>query len=149
MHGTRRASYMQNWEELELLVLAISTNHMHAPVICILHISNHQSHEIIMRETKFIVTPTHAWKIYRIAQNFGGGKLWRIDHFRVLARKTLANLQLYISHFSESGIWLGKILANDVPFTKFAKVFPRQNFALYGIYAMKHYINASGCFVNP
>ena len=70
--------------------------------------------------------------IYRIAQNSGGVKLWRIDHFRVLAKKTLANLQLYISHFSESGIWLGKILANDVPFAKFAKVFPRQNFALYG-----------------
>ena len=45
----------------------------------------------------------------------------------------MANLQLYISHFSESGIWMGKILANDVPFAKFAKVFPRQNFALYGI----------------
>ena len=71
--------------------------------------------------------------VYRIAQNSGGVKLWRIDHFRVLARKTLANLQLYISHFSESGIWLGKILANDVPFAKFAKVFPHQNFALYGI----------------
>ena len=38
-----------------------------------------------------------------------------------------------ISYFSESGIWLGKILANDVQFAKFAKVFPRQNFALYGI----------------
>ena len=62
--------------------------------------------------------------IYRLAQNSGGVKLWRIDHFRVLARKTLANLQLYISHFSESGIWMGKILANDVPFAKFAEVFP-------------------------
>ena len=61
---------------------------------------------------------------YRIAQNSGGVKLWRIDHFRVLARKTLANLQLYISHFSESGIWLGKILANDVLFAKFANVSP-------------------------
>ena len=30
-------------------------------------------------------------------------------------------------------IWLGKILANSVQFAKFAKVFPRQNFALYGI----------------
>ena len=26
-----------------------------------------------------------------IAQNFGTVKLWRIDHFRVLARKVLAN----------------------------------------------------------
>ena len=38
-----------------------------------------------------------------------------------------------ISYYSESGIWLGKILANDDHFTKFAKVFPCQNFALYGI----------------
>ena len=30
-------------------------------------------------------------------------------------------------------IWLGKILANGVQFAKFAKVFPRQNFVLYGI----------------
>ena len=29
-----------------------------------------------------------------------------------------------VSYFSESGIWLGKILANDICFTKFAKVFP-------------------------
>ena len=42
-----------------------------------------------------------------------------------------------ISYFSESGIWLGKILANDVQFAKFAKVFPRQNFALYGILTVK------------
>ena len=32
-------------------------------------------------------------------------------------------------------IWLGKILANGVQFAKFPKVFPRQNFALYGIIA--------------
>ena len=38
-----------------------------------------------------------------------------------------------ISYFSESGIWLGKILVDDVQFAKFAKVFPHQNFALYGI----------------
>ena len=37
-----------------------------------------------------------------------------------------------ISYFSESGIWLGKILANDVCFAKFAKVFHHQNFALCG-----------------
>ena len=30
---------------------------------------------------------------YRIVQNFGVVKLWRIDCFRVLARKMLANLQ--------------------------------------------------------
>ena len=30
----------------------------------------------------------------------------------------------YISYFSESGIWLGKILVNGVRFAKFAQVFP-------------------------
>ena len=33
-----------------------------------------------------------------------------------------------ISYFSESGIWLGKILVNDIHLTKFAKFFPHQNF---------------------
>ena len=37
-----------------------------------------------------------------------------------------------ISYFSEPGIWLGKILANGV---RFAKVFPRQSFVLYGSYS--------------
>ena len=42
---------------------------------------------------------------------------------------TIAN----ISYFSESGIWLGKILVNGIRFAKFTKVFPLHNFALYGI----------------
>ena len=29
---------------------------------------------------------------YRIVQNSGRGKLWQIDRFRVLARKTLVNI---------------------------------------------------------
>ena len=33
----------------------------------------------------------HIQVMYRIAQNSGGVKLWRIDRFRLLARKTLAN----------------------------------------------------------
>ena len=32
--------------------------------------------------------------IYRIAQNFGEVKLWRIGRFRILAGKTLANTQI-------------------------------------------------------
>ena len=39
---------------------------------------------------------------------------------------------LTISYYTESGIWLGKILVNDNRFTKFAEVFPCQSFALYG-----------------
>ena len=56
-------------------------------------------------------------------------------------RKTLVNQSLArenvgeftianISYFSESGIWLGKILVNGIRFTKFAKVSPHQNFAV-------------------
>ena len=41
---------------------------------------------------------------------------------------TIAN----VSYFSESRIWQDKILVNGVRFIKFAKVFPYQNFALYG-----------------
>ena len=39
----------------------------------------------------------------------------------------------YISYFSESGIWLGKILANGILFAKSAIIFPHQNFVLYSI----------------
>ena len=49
---------------------------------------------------------------------FWRGKLWQIDRFRGnVGEFTMAN-------FSESGIWLGKILVNDACFAKFAKVFP-------------------------
>ena len=65
------------------------------------------------------------------AQNFGRVKLWQINCFRVLSRENVG--EFYISYFSESGIWLGKILVNDITFAKSAKVFHRQDFALYGI----------------
>ena len=38
-------------------------------------------------------------------------------------------IAIYIVH-GEYEIWLGKILANEIRFTKFAKVFLCQNFAL-------------------
>ena len=45
----------------------------------------------------------------------------------------LANLQyLPLVTIVNLEVWLGKILANDDGFAKFAKVFPRQSFALYG-----------------
>ena len=71
--------------------------------------------------------------LYRIAQNFGGGKLWRIDRYRVFGEENVGEFTIAtISYSSEPGIWLGKTLANDVRFAKFAKVFPHQSFALYG-----------------
>ena len=36
-----------------------------------------------------------------------------------------------INYFSESGIWLGKILANGIYFAKSSQGFPCQNFVLY------------------
>ena len=48
--------------------------------------------------------------INHIVQTYGGVKLWQTDCFRV---------------------FMGKMLVNDIHFAKFAKVFPRQNFALY------------------
>ena len=61
-------------------------------------------------------------------QNFGGIKLWQID---CLLRKNVGKL-----------VNFGKILANGIYFAKFAKVFPCQNFVLYGIsnYIMCIYI---------
>ena len=53
----------------------------------------------------------------RSFQGFGGGKCWRI----------------YSSYCSESGIWLGKILANGVSFAKSAKVSPAKKFR-YTVY---------------
>ena len=56
---------------------------------------------------------------YRLAQNFGGVKIWRIDRLRVLAGKNVSEFTVaYITYCSESGIWLGKILANGVSFAK-------------------------------
>ena len=54
----------------------------------------------------------------RLFHNFGEENVGKL---------TIAN----ISYLSESRIWLGKILANDVRFAKFAKAFPCQNIVLY------------------
>ena len=60
-------------------------------------------------------------------------KLWRIDRYRVFGEENVGEFTIAtISYSSEPGIWLGKTLANDVCFAKFAKVFPHQSFALYG-----------------
>jgi len=34
---------------------------------------------------------------YRIAGKFGGGKVWRIGHPKVLARKILANINIHLT----------------------------------------------------
>ena len=70
--------------------------------------------------------------VYCVAQNFGKVKLWQIDHFKVSVRENVGEFTIAnISYFSESGIWLGKTMANAVRLAKFAKVFPYQNCLLY------------------
>ena len=53
----------------------------------------------IIKLTKFIII-TRMGR-YRIAQNFGKIKLWRIGTFRILARKTLANTQIGHGNFGK------------------------------------------------
>ena len=68
---------------------------------------------------------------YRIVQNLVGRNLSELIVLDFgeenVGKFTIAN----ISYFSESGIWLGKILANGICYAKFAKVFPSQNFVLW------------------
>ena len=109
--ATMRITYgMHQWEKFCTAIakqIIPAYNHQAVPVIC------------------SGVTVGHVPR-YRIAENFGGVKLfWRPDRFRVLAKESVGEFTIaYISYFSESGIWLGKILANGIPFTKSAKVFP-------------------------
>ena len=70
-------------------------------------------------------------------QNFDGGKTLANQSFYEF-RQGKYSLAMY---FSEPGIWLGKILANSIRFSKFAKVFPHQIFALYGIYDLSIWLN--------
>ena len=60
-------------------------------------------------------------------------KFWQINHFMSFGKENVGGFTIAnVSYLSEPGIWLGKILVNDVRFSKFAKVFARQNFVLYG-----------------
>ena len=64
----------------------------------------HMKH--ILHSAKFWRSKTLANRLF---QSFGKGNVGKF---------TIAN----ISYFSESGIWLGKILANDICFAKFTEV---------------------------
>ena len=58
------------------------------------------------------------------------------------------NFQPLASYLSGSGIWLDRrILANDIRFTKFTKVFPCRHFALYSIPSvfLKNLLNPHCC----
>ena len=77
----------------------------------------------------YILYSTKFWRGKNLAdqsfQNFGKENVGEF---------TVAN----ISCFSDLEFgWANYILANDVCFTKFTKVFPRQNFVLYGNNTLK------------
>ena len=53
-------------------------------------------------------------KLYCIAQNVGEVKLWQIDCFKSFGKENVGEFTIaIISYYGKSGIWLGKILAND------------------------------------
>ena len=63
--------------------------------------------------------------IYCIVYNSGRVKLRRIDCSEFFGEENVGEFTITnISYFSGSGIWLGKILVNDVRFTEFATKFP-------------------------
>ena len=51
------------------------------------------------------LTSQLANKRYRIAGKFGGGKVWRIGHLEVLARKSLANVDDLLDGALSLKIW--------------------------------------------
>ena len=65
----------------------------------------------------------------KLLVNFGGGKFWRINGSKVIGEekfgKSVGSLLKTLTFM--------KILANCQPFAKFAKIFPLQNFPMYGI----------------
>jgi len=67
---------------------------------------------------------------HNFAFTLGNGK---IDIFTPqVSTHTCAKLYPEVKSFMKNGdkIWLGKILANDIQFTKFVQVFPHHNFVL-------------------
>ena len=48
--------------------------------------------------------------------------------FQVFSEESVGKFKLLLS---ESGIWLGKILGNDISFVKFLEAFPHHCFVLY------------------
>ena len=61
-------------------------------------------------------------------------KILANQSFQSFGEKSFGEFKLLtFSKLSGSGIWLGKILVNNVRLAKFAKVFSRHHFALYGI----------------
>ena len=110
------------------MVFSVNNNELLTPYIDIITITGIKFFIGILLN-HIVIDNSKLLAIYHIAQNFGGVKLWRIDCFRVLVRENVGKFTIAIS---DSGIWLGKILANGIPFAKSAEVFHHQNFALYG-----------------
>ena len=67
---------------------------------------------IILCSAKFWLSKTRANRLF---QSYGE---------ETFGKFTISVTYLTFSYFRESGIWLDKMLENDVHFAKFAKVFP-------------------------
>ena len=106
-------------------------------VICLLQVHPvvWLCHEVLVRSTQHVHGHILLVSVYSsVSVNWETLEVLQHHHHHFgLARKTLANVQQVatISYYSESEIWLGKILANDDRFAKFTKVFPHQSFTLY------------------
>ena len=76
-------------------------------------------------------TYVHTYVLY--STKFWWGKTSANRSFQSFGKENVGKFtNANIGYFSDSGIWLGKILVSDVCF---AKVFPHQNFALlYMVY---------------
>ena len=64
------------------------------------------------------------------------GKTLANQSFQSFGEENIGEFKLLI--FIGSGVWLGKILANNIRFTKLANVFPHHCFALYGMCTYIH-----------
>ena len=81
--------------------LTCSTTHVHTRIIMYTHTHTHNTymqHNTCAHTHNYVHTHTHTHTYnrkgeYRIVQNSDGVGLWQINHSRVLARKSLVNLQ--------------------------------------------------------
>ena len=71
--------------------------------------------------------------VYRVWENIGGLKHWRMAHLNQLANKKLANGLTWFQCKGVMEIIGEKKLTNGSQFAKFANFFPLQYFPTHGI----------------
>ena len=71
--------------------------------------------------------------VYRVWENIGGLKHWRMAHLNQLANKKLANGLTWFQCKGVMEIIGEKKLTNGSQFANFANFFPLQYFSMHGI----------------